>query len=109
MYWTIPQMIAHTTVNGAHLRSGDLLGSGTVSGPEADQRGSMLELSWGGEQPIAMSDGTTRAFLLDGDEVVLRATGSGVHGPIALGEVRCRIAAAQDGAERTDLGSATHE
>ncbi len=109
MYWTLPQMIAHTTVNGAHLRSGDLLGSGTVSGPEADQRGSMLELSWGGEQPIAMSDGTTRAFLLDGDEVVLRATGPGVHGPIALGEVRCRIAAAQDSAERAGLGSATHE
>jgi fumarylacetoacetase len=91
MYWTVAQFVAHTTINGAHLRTGDLLGSGTVSGPEPAQRGSLLELSWAGKEPIALSDGTTRQFLLDGDEVVLRATAVTSCGPIGLGEVRGRV------------------
>jgi fumarylacetoacetase len=94
MYWTVAQMVAHTTVNGAHLRSGDVLASGTVSGPERQQRGSLLELSWAGADPIVLADGTTRAFLHDGDEVVITATAAGTPAPIALGEVRGRVVAA---------------
>jgi fumarylacetoacetase len=82
MYWSPAQLLAHLTVNGASLRTGDLFGSGTISGPEPDQRGSLLELGWGEES----------AFLADGDEVVLRYTAPGVRGGrIALGEVTGRI------------------
>jgi fumarylacetoacetase len=84
MYWSPAQMLAHTTVNGASLRTGDLYASGTISGPERDQRGSFLELSWGGTEPF----GDGRTFLEDGDEVVLRYTAPGTAGGrIALGEV----------------------
>jgi fumarylacetoacetase len=87
MYWSPAQMLAHMTVNGASLRTGDLFASGTISGDERDQRGSFLELSWGGTEPF---DG--RTFLEDGDEVVLRATAPGaLGGRIALGEVVGRI------------------
>jgi fumarylacetoacetase len=88
MYWSAAQMLAHLTVNGASLRTGDLFASGTVSGDEPDQRGSFLELSWGGQQPF----GDGRTFLEDGDEVTLRATAPGaLGGRIALGEVTGRI------------------
>ena len=88
MYWSPAQMLAHLTVNGASLRTGDLYGSGTISGPEADQRGSLLEIGWG-------ADGT---FLEDGDEVVLRYTAPGAGGGrIALGEVVGRIEPAHGG------------
>jgi fumarylacetoacetase len=88
MYWSPAQMLAHLTVNGASLRTGDLFASGTVSGDVADERGSFLELSWGGTEPFA--DGHT--FLEDGDEVTLRATAPGTAGGrIALGEVSGRI------------------
>ncbi|QBR92467.1 fumarylacetoacetase [Nocardioides euryhalodurans] len=84
MYWSPAQMLAHLTVNGASLRTGDLFASGTVSGPERDQRGSFLELSWGGSEPF---DGG-RTFLEDGDTVTLRYTAPGTAGGrIALGEV----------------------
>lgn len=88
MYWSPAQMVAHLTSNGASLRTGDLVGSGTVSGPEPDQRGSLLELSWGGRQPLAGG----RTFLEDGDTVTLRATAPGaLGGRIALGEVTGRV------------------
>jgi fumarylacetoacetase len=88
MYWSPAQMLAHLTVNGAPLRTGDLFGSGTVSGPEPDQVGSLLELSWGGSKPITLGDGSTRAYLEDGDTVTLSATAPGaLGGRIALGEV----------------------
>jgi fumarylacetoacetase len=83
LYWSAAQQVAHLTVNGASLRTGDLLGSGTISGPERHQRGSLLELSWNGEEPVALDDGSARTFLEDGDEVVLRGD--------PLGEVRGRI------------------
>jgi fumarylacetoacetase len=83
LYWSAAQQIAHLTVNGASLRTGDLLGSGTISGPGRHERGSLLELSWNGTEPLALDDGSTRTFLEDGDEVVLRGDG--------LGEVRGRI------------------
>ena len=96
MYWTGPQMLAHMTVNGASLRSGDLYASGTVSGAQADQRGSLLELTWGGAEPITLGDATMRAFLDDGDEVVLRASAPGPDlSRIGLGEVRGRITPAR--------------
>jgi fumarylacetoacetase len=91
MYWSPAQMLAHMTVNGASLRTGDLFASGTVSGDERGQRGSFLELSWGGKEPFT-AGGRERSFLEDGDEVVLRATAPGVlGGRIALGEVAGRI------------------
>jgi fumarylacetoacetase len=88
LYWSIAQQIAHLTSNGASLRTGDLLATGTISGPERGQRGSLLELSWNGEQPIELPDGATRAFLGDGDEVVLRGE--------PLGEVRGRVEPSTD-------------
>jgi len=72
MYWTFAQQLAHTTVNGATTRAGDLFGSGTVSGPTPGERGSMMELAWRGAEPITLADGTTRAFLHDGDTVTIR-------------------------------------
>jgi len=72
-YWTVAQLIAHHSSNGCNLGPGDLLGTGTQSGPEPGQGGSMLELSAGGKQPIALSNGETRTFLADGDTVILRA------------------------------------
>lgn len=72
-YWTIAQLVAHHTVNGCNLQPGDLFGSGTISGPAADQSGSLLELTAGGKQPLALANGETRAFLDDGDTVILRA------------------------------------
>jgi fumarylacetoacetase len=88
MYWTAAQQLAHMTVNGAHLRTGDLYASGTVSGPEKGQRGSLLELSWNGDEPITLADGSVRTFLEDGDTVTIRATapGPGRTG-VELGEV----------------------
>jgi fumarylacetoacetase len=92
MYWTPAQQLAHMTVNGASLRTGDLFASGTVSGPARDQRGSFIELSWGGKEPLTLSDGSTRTFLEDGDEVTLTATAPGPdRARIALGEVTGRI------------------
>ena len=92
MYWTPAQMLAHLTVNGASVRPGDLYASGTVSGPERDQRGCLLELSWGGQEPLTLPDGSTRTFLEDGDEVSISATAPGAHGGrIGFGEVTGRV------------------
>lgn len=71
-YWTISQMVAHHTVNGCNLEAGDLFGSGTQSGPTAEEAGSLLELSVGGKQPLALTSGESRTFLVDGDCVILR-------------------------------------
>ena len=88
MYWSPAQMLAHLTVNGASVRTGDLFASGTISGAARDQRGSFLELSWGGTEPLPGG----RTFLEDGDEVVLRYSAPGTDGGrISLGEVTGRI------------------
>jgi len=84
LYWTGPQQLAHATVNGASLRTGDLLASGTISGSEQGSQGSLIELTWNGAHPIRVGDGSERTFLEDGDEVVLR----GRAGEVELGEVR---------------------
>jgi fumarylacetoacetase len=80
MYWSPAQMLAHLTVNGASTRSGDLFASGTVSGPEHGQRGSLMELGWNGESPVSLPDGSSRAWLQDHDEVTITATAPGPGG-----------------------------
>lgn len=72
LYWTFAQMLTHHTSNGCNLRAGDLIASGTVSGPEKNQRGCLLELTWRGAEPITLPNGETRSFLADGDEVIIR-------------------------------------
>jgi len=93
LYWSVAQQIAHLTVNGAAMRTGDLLGSGTISGPERAERGSLLELSWNGAEPFA-AGGRERTFLEDGDEVVLRGLAGSGDAAVALAEVRGRIVGA---------------
>ena len=96
-YWTAAQMLAHMTVNGAPARTGDLFASGTVSGPRRDQRGCLLELSWGGAEPLTLADGSVRSYLEDGDEVTISATAPAADGSrISLGEVTGRIQPAAD-------------
>jgi fumarylacetoacetase len=73
-YWTLAQLLAHHTSNGCNLQTGDLYGTGTLSGPEPGQGGSLLELTQGGKLPITLPDGEKRAFVADGDTVILRAT-----------------------------------
>ncbi|MEU0407262.1 fumarylacetoacetase [Streptomyces griseorubiginosus] len=91
MYWTAAQQLAHMTVNGASLRTGDLYGSGTVSGPSADQRGSLLELTWNGRDALELPDGK-RTFLEDGDVVTLSAWAPGPGGVrVGLGDVVGRV------------------
>ncbi len=88
MYWSPAQMVAHMTANGASLRSGDLFGSGTISGPEKGTRGCFLELTWSGQEPLTLDDGSSRTFLEDGDTVTLRAAAPGAEGTVVgLGEV----------------------
>ena len=71
-YWTMAQLVAHHTVNGCNLASGDLLGSGTLSGPQPEQGGSLMELSQGGKKPISLANGESRSWLQDGDSIILR-------------------------------------
>jgi len=89
MYWTMGQMLTHHASNGCNLRAGDLFASGTVSGPTKDSRGSMLELSWRGAEPITLPNGETRAFLADGDEVILRGWCER-EGAVRIGLGECR-------------------
>jgi fumarylacetoacetase len=104
MYWTAAQQLAHMTVNGARLRTGDLFASGTVSGPERDTRGSLIELSWNGQEPFTV-DGRARTFLEDGDEVVITATAPGPDGTVVgLGEVRGTVVPAATGDDRSAAG-----
>ncbi len=98
MYWTPAQQLAHMTVNGASVRSGDLFASGTVSGPTAGSEGSFIELTRRGERPLDLPDGSRRAFLADGDRVTLRGWAGGAGGPrIGLGEVSGTITASTKG------------
>ena len=87
MYWSPAQMLAHMTVNGASARTGDLFASGTISGPDRDQRGAFIELTWGGTEPVTVG-GQHRTFLEDGDTVAITATAPGAAGGrIGFGEV----------------------
>jgi fumarylacetoacetase len=97
LYWTIGQMAAHHASNGCNLRPGDLLASGTVSGPSRDARGCLLELTWRGSEPVTLPTGEERRFLEDGDEVIFRGTcrmpGAA---PIGFGECRGLVLAAHE-------------
>lgn len=91
MYWSMTQQLAHHTSNGCRVNSGDMMGSGTISGPTPDSYGSMLELTWGGKNPIKLNDGTERKFLNDGDTVIMRGfcKNNGVR--IGFGEVSSKL------------------
>ena len=90
-YWSPAQMLAHLAVNGAPISVGDLFASGTISGESVDTRGALIELTWGGSEPV-MLNGEPRTFLEDGDEVVITATAPGASGStIGFGECRGRI------------------
>jgi fumarylacetoacetase len=88
LYWTAAQQLAHATVNGTNVRPGDLYASGTISGGEPGSYGSLIELTWGGRDPLDLG-GERRTFLADGDTVILR--GSTPDGRVSLGEVRGEI------------------
>lgn len=95
MAWSPAQQLAHMTVNGANVRPGDLFASGTVSGPNRDQRGCLLELTWGGAEPTTLDDGEQRTFLQDGDRVTLRGTAPGPGGSVVgLSDVSGTVLAA---------------
>jgi fumarylacetoacetase len=97
MYWSPAQMLAHLTVNGASLRDGDLFASGTISGPDKNTRGSLIELTWNGQDPLTLDDGSTRTFLQDGDTVTVTGWAPGPGGArIGLGEVVGTITPACD-------------
>ncbi|MFO0842230.1 MAG: fumarylacetoacetase [Gemmataceae bacterium] len=87
LYWSLRQQVAHHTVNGCPLRPGDLLASGTISGPTPDSRGCLLELTWRGTKPLTLPDGQTRRFLEDGDRVTMAAWCEGDGYRVGLGEV----------------------
>jgi fumarylacetoacetase len=98
LYWTLSQMIAHHSSNGCPLRPGDLIGSGTISGPEKQNQGCLLEITRRGVDPLHLPNGETRTFLEDGDEVILKgwSEASGFR-RIGLGECRGRILPALQG------------
>lgn len=87
LYWSMAQQLAHHTVNGCNVRPGDLMASGTISGPTPDSFGSLLELAWGGQKPITLADGSTRTFLLDGDTVTMRAYAQKGNIRVGFGQV----------------------
>jgi fumarylacetoacetase len=91
MYWTMVQQLAHHTVNGCNIRRGDMLGSGTISGPTPDSYGSMLELAWKGTKPLKMNDGTERKFIQDGDTVIMRGTCEANGIRLGFGEVSTKL------------------
>lgn len=91
MYWTMVQQLAHHTVNGCNVRCGDLMGSGTISGPTPDSYGSMLELAWKGEKPLKMKDGSERKFIKDNDTVIMRGFATNGEVRIGFGEVRSKL------------------
>ncbi len=98
LYWSLAQQLAHATSNGAPTRPGDLFASGTISGPEPGSEGSLIELTWRGSRPIALPDGSSRTFLEDGDEVVLRGWCEREGRPrIGFGDVRGTIRPASEG------------
>jgi len=91
LYWSMEQMLAHHTVTGCNMRTGDLCGTGTISGPIEDSYGSMLELTWRGEKPIQLSNGETRKFLQDGDTVTMKGYCQGDGYRVGFGEVTGKI------------------
>jgi fumarylacetoacetase len=91
MYWNIAQQLAHHTVNGCNINTGDLYASGTISGPEPGAYGSMLELTWRGSKPIKLNDGSERKFINDNDSVIMRGYAEKDGLRIGFGECVTRI------------------
>lgn len=91
MYWNMAQQLAHHTVNGCNVRGGDLMGSGTISGPTPDSYGSMLELAWRGTKPLQLSCGSERKFIADNDTVIMRGHSSKNGVRIGFGEVSTKV------------------
>ncbi|SEG30793.1 fumarylacetoacetase [Flavobacterium urumqiense] len=91
MYWTMSQQLAHHTSNGCRVNSGDMMGSGTISGPTPDSFGSMLELTWGGKNPVQLKDGTERKFINDNDTVIMKGHCQNGHVRIGFGEVSSKL------------------
>jgi len=97
LYWTMAQQLAHHTVTGCNLRPGDMMASGTISGPDPESFGSMLEISWRGTKPVAMPDGSERKFLQDGDEVVMTGAAERDGVRIGFGECASRLLPVREG------------
>lgn len=91
LYWSMCQQLAHHTSNGCRVNSGDMMGSGTISGPTEDSFGSMLELTWGGKNPIQLSDGTERKFINDNDTVIMKGFCQNGQVRIGFGEVSSKL------------------
>ena len=91
MYWNMSQQLAHHTVNGCPINSGDMMGSGTISGPTEDSYGSMLELSWKGTKPLKMKDGSERKFINDNDTVIMRGYCENDGTRIGFGSVKTQL------------------
>jgi len=91
LYWNISQQLAHHTVNGCNINAGDMMASGTISGPEKENYGSMLELSWRGANPITLADGSERKFINDGDTVIMRGYCKNDKVRIGFGEVTSKV------------------
>ena len=91
MYWNMVQQLAHHTVGGCNINGGDMMASGTISGPSEDSFGSMLELSWRGEKPLKMNDGSERKFINDGDTVVVRGWSKNNGIRVGFGEVSSKV------------------
>lgn len=96
LYYSAAQQLAHHTTSGCGMRVGDLLGSGTISGVEKDSRGSLLELSWSGKEPIELPGGQTRSFLEDGDTLTLRGAAKGDGYRVGFGDCAGKVIAALD-------------
>jgi fumarylacetoacetase len=91
MYWNMAQQLAHHTINGCNINTGDMLASGTISGPTADSYGSMLEISWRGTKPVKMNDGSERKFIMDGDTVIMRGHCEKDGIRVGFGEVNGKV------------------
>lgn len=91
MYWNICQQLAHHTISGCNIKTGDMMASGTISGPEKDSRGCMLELTWRGKEPLKLSDGVERSFLMDGDTVTIKGFAQKDSIRVGFGEVVGKI------------------
>ncbi len=91
MYWNMAQQLTHHTMNGCNIKVGDMMASGTISGNTADSLGSMLELTWGGKNPITLADGTSRTFVEDGDTITMRGFGKKGAVRVGFGEVVTQV------------------
>ena len=96
MYWSMAQQLTHHTVNGCNVRSGDMMGSGTISGPTKDSYGSMLELSWRGQNPVSLKNGVERKFINDYDTIIMRAFGEKDGLRIGFGECSGKVLPAKE-------------